>query len=87
MDVYSKIHQMIKDKVIVSAYALGFGGIAGAVSKMAFGDKFGAVMNSDISATDLFKETYGHIIAEVAEEDLPKLTAEHFVAANNHRST
>ena len=81
MDVYTKIHQMIKDKVIVSAYALGFGGIAGAVSKMAFGDKFGAVMNSDISAADLFKETYGHIIAEVAEEDLPKLTAEYFVAA------
>ena len=74
--LYQNIHQMIADGVIVSAYTLGFGGIAAAVSKMAFGNKLGVKMNAEIPAADLFKNgEYGCMIAEVAAEDLAKISA------------
>ena len=39
--LYTAVHQLIQDKVVISAYTLGFGGVAAAVSKMAFGNKLG----------------------------------------------
>ncbi len=72
--LYTAIHQLIQDKVIVSAYTLGFGGVAAAVSKMAFGNKLGVKIDAGIPAADLFRPAeYGSIIAEVAAEDLAKI--------------
>ena len=34
--LYTAIHQLIQDNVVISAYTLGFGGVAAAVSKMPF---------------------------------------------------
>lgn len=81
MAQYEKIHQLIKDKVIVSAYAVGCGGIAGAVSKMAFGNGYGVQMNENIPEDVLFKASYGNIIAEMAEDQIDKISAEHYVIA------
>ena len=53
--LYTAIHQLIQDKVVISAYTLGFGGVAAAVSKMAFGNKLGAKIDSTVKAEDLFK--------------------------------
>ena len=77
MDLYSKITQMIHDKVLVSAYAVGFGGICEAVSKMAFGNELGVTIEDGIANEALFAKEYGSIIAEVAPEDLAKITAEY----------
>ncbi|MFR6562278.1 MAG: hypothetical protein ACLUR5_10105 [Eubacterium ventriosum] len=41
MKLYDKIHDMIQNGVIISAYALESKGIIPAVSKMAFGNNIG----------------------------------------------
>ena len=75
MKLYSDITEMIHNKTIVSAYAVGFGGICEAVSKMAFGNGFGVEIDGAVSKDALFTKDYGSIIAEVAQEDLDKITA------------
>ena len=77
MELYGKITQMIHDKVLVSAYAVTFGGICEAVSKMAFGNELGVTIDDSVSKDMLFAKDYGSIIAEVAPEDLDKITAEY----------
>ncbi len=72
--LYTAIHQLIQDKVVISAYTLGFGGVAAAVSKMAFGNKLGAEIDSTVKAEDLFKTgEYGCMIAEVPADALDKI--------------
>ena len=75
MELYEKITDMIHNGKIVSAYAIGYGGICEAVSKMAFGNELGVAMKDTLSVDELFTKDYGDIIAEVAPEDLEKLTA------------
>ena len=77
MSLYSKITDMIKSKVIVSAYAVGFGGICEAVSKMAFGNGLGVNIDESVDRDELFAKEYGSIIAEVSADDLDKITAEY----------
>ena len=50
---------------IYSAYAIGFGGIIEAVSKMAFGNGLGAHINDDITVEELTRKDYGAILLEV----------------------
>ena len=72
--LYTAIHQLVQDKVVISAYTLGFGGVAAAVSKMAFGNKLGAKIDSTVKAEDLFKTgEYGCMIAEVPADALDKV--------------
>ncbi|OKZ79448.1 MAG: phosphoribosylformylglycinamidine synthase [Clostridium sp. CAG:12237_41] len=77
MSLYSKITDMIKSKVIVAAYAVGFGGICEAVSKMAFGNGLGVKIDESVDRDELFAKEYGSIIAEVSADDLDKITAEY----------
>ena len=77
MSLYSRITDMIKSKVIVSAYAVGFGGICEAVSKMAFGNGLGVKIDESVDRDELFAKEYGSIIAEVSADDLDKITAEY----------
>ncbi len=77
MSLYSKITDMIKSKVIVSAYAVGFGGICEAVSKMAFGNGLGVKIDESVDRDELFAKEYGSIIAEVSADDLDKIIAEY----------
>ena len=77
MPLYEKITQMIHDKVILSAYAVTSGGVCEAVSKMAFGNELGVAFDDSLAMEDLFDKEYGSIVAEVALEDLDKITAEY----------
>ena len=77
MSLYSKITDMIKSKIIVSAYAVGFGGICEAVSKMAFGNGFGVKVEESLDSDELFAKDYGSIIAEVSADNLDKISAEY----------
>ncbi|EOD00163.1 phosphoribosylformylglycinamidine synthase [Caldisalinibacter kiritimatiensis] len=71
---YSKIYQLIKDKKILAAHTVGFGGIAEAISKMCFGNKIGFTFTKDMELKKLFSPDYGSIVLEIEEkEDLEKL--------------
>ncbi|OON97629.1 MAG: phosphoribosylformylglycinamidine synthase [Epulopiscium sp. Nele67-Bin005] len=66
MENFAQIHTLIKAGKIVSAYAVGKGGICEAISKMAFGNDIGATIN--VNSNSLFKQQYGSIIVEATEE-------------------
>lgn len=74
MDLYQKLNADIKDGYIVSSYALGFGGIIEAVSKMAFGNKLGVTLLDTLPKEELLSKNYGAIIAEVPAGVLDKLS-------------
>lgn len=70
---YDLLHQTIalrhKDEEVMgpiySAYAIGFGGIIEAVSKMAFGNGLGVRINDNITIDHLTRKDYGAILLEV----------------------
>jgi phosphoribosylformylglycinamidine synthase len=67
------IHSLIVKKQILSAHNIGIGGIAGAISKMAFGNELGFEINCQEEM--LFTPLYGGYIIETAlsEEKLKEL--------------
>ncbi len=72
-ELYGKITALIHDKVIVSAYAIEFGGLCEAVSKMAFGNGLGVTVGETVPKDMLFAKDYGSILVEIAPENLAKL--------------
>ncbi len=75
MELYSRIIDLMRDKTIVSAYALDSYGIAAAVSKMAFGNEKGVILESSIDAKEYFTNGMGNIVAEVDTANLGKALA------------
>ena len=73
MDIYEKIHSLIGNGAICSAYALDGKGMAAAVSKMAFGNALGVAMSEKISADEMFEPGFGQLIAEVSAEKLEEI--------------
>ena len=69
MSLYADITKLIHEKKNASAYAVGFGGICEAVSKMAFGNELGVTLNDRLSIDELFAKDYGSIIVEMDPED------------------
>ena len=63
---FNLVTENIHNGNIVSAYAIGFGGVAEAVAKMSFGNEIGAVLTCD-EAT-LFDYSYGSILVEATHE-------------------
>ncbi|MCL2234854.1 MAG: phosphoribosylformylglycinamidine synthase [Defluviitaleaceae bacterium] len=58
---FAKLHQLILEGKVVSARVVGFGGIACAVSEMAFGNKMGITINYD---GDMFGKEQGMFVVE-----------------------
>ena len=75
MKLYETVHSLIESRAIVSAYALDGKGLAAAVSKMAFGNKLGATVNSEVSTETLFAPGFGNIVAEVPADKLAEVSA------------
>ena len=73
MDLYEKIHSLIGNSAICSAYALDGKGMAAAVSKMAFGNGLGVAMSEKISADEMFEPGFGQLIAEVPADKLEEI--------------
>ena len=69
---YSALYEDMQAGKVLSAYAVGFGGIIEAVSKMGFGNGIGAVLDGSVSLMELFTKDYGTIICEV--KDANRLT-------------
>ena len=72
LSIYYDLYKAICAGKILSSYAVGFGGIIEAVSKMAFGNKLGVALEG-ISKEALLAKDYGSIIVEVAPEDVTSL--------------
>lgn len=70
MEAYRIINQLMNNGIILSAYAIGFGGLTEAISKMAFGNKLGFVIDNNILSDDLFIPSYGSILVEMEEKNL-----------------
>ncbi|MDR3327197.1 MAG: phosphoribosylformylglycinamidine synthase [Prevotellaceae bacterium] len=60
------ILQNIENQNIISAYAIGFGGIAEAVCKMSFGNELGVDIQT--AENELFNHSYGSILVESKTE-------------------
>lgn len=74
MDLYRKINKLSKEGKIASAFAIGFGGLVEAISKMAFGNKLGVKINETMVKKELFLPNYGSILVEMNEEDAGSLS-------------
>ena len=72
-ELYSAIHELTADGTILSAYALDAKGVAAALSKMAFGNRLGVTVDSELTSYDLFGNGLGDILAEIPAEKLEAL--------------
>ena len=72
-ELYAAIHELTVDGAILSAYALDSKGAAAALSKMAFGNKLGVALDSEVTADDLFGNGLGDILAEIPAQKLELL--------------
>ncbi|MBP1554120.1 MAG: phosphoribosylformylglycinamidine synthase, partial [Oscillospiraceae bacterium] len=61
---YKALQKAIKDKRVISAWAVGFGGVAEAVTKMSFGNAIGVKLDSKLTADELFSKKYGAFVVE-----------------------
>ena len=64
--LWAETTKAILDGKIVSAYALGFGGVCEAIAKMSFGNELGADIRLD--EQQLYDYQYGSILVEATEE-------------------
>ncbi|MBQ3584122.1 MAG: phosphoribosylformylglycinamidine synthase, partial [Lachnospiraceae bacterium] len=73
MALYDEIHALIGKGVIKAAYSVDAKGIVAAVSKMAFGNKLGVKLHSDIAKEKLFEKGIANIVAEIDADKLAEL--------------
>ncbi len=67
--VFSTMQKLILNKKIKSAWAIGIGGVAEAISKMCFGNKIGFNFCKNIDDETMFNATYGGFVVEINEDD------------------
>ena len=74
---YTRVHDLINDKKILSAHSVRSGGVAEAISKMAFGNKIGFRFGDGVKWESLFSPDYGSIVLEIDEgQDIKELFRE-----------
>ncbi|QEN06375.1 phosphoribosylformylglycinamidine synthase [Thiospirochaeta perfilievii] len=67
--LFNNITNLIKSEVILSAQTVRKGGIASAISKMAFGNQIGVELNNTLNIEELLKTNLSSFIVEVKNED------------------
>ena len=72
-ELYGAIHELTADGTILSAYALDAKGAAAALCKMAFGNKLGVTVESDLPTEDLFGNGLGNLLVEIPADKLALL--------------
>jgi len=71
MEKYAAFRRAVEANKIEAAYAVGFGGVIEAVSKMAFGNKLGAEIDKAVITKDeLARKDYGSIVFTIRPEAL-----------------
>lgn len=65
--VFKRVEKLIAENKILSCWAVSFGGVSEAVSKMAFGNKIGFKFTDKLTAQELFRPCYGSFVIELVE--------------------
>ncbi|MBR5739323.1 MAG: phosphoribosylformylglycinamidine synthase subunit PurQ, partial [Lachnospiraceae bacterium] len=68
LKLLSQVTEALRSGKASAAYDPGFGGIAEAVMKMAFGNGFGFCFREGVALEDLFRKRYGSFLLETEEE-------------------
>ena len=68
LEVFDTVHELLSSGSAVTAYTPGYGGIAEAVMKMAFGNGLGFAYDASLSLDDIFGYQYGSFLLEVTED-------------------
>ncbi|MBF7096928.1 phosphoribosylformylglycinamidine synthase [Alkalibacter mobilis] len=66
---FSVLKNLMDQKTVISAKAVGKGGMAEALAKMSFGNSIGVVINEDICMEDLFSMDIGGLAVEVTKDN------------------
>ena len=69
--LYDQVTELAASGRLLAAYAVKAGGIAEAVSKMAFGNRIGLAFEPQISSGDLFAPDYGSLVLELPAGEEP----------------
>ncbi|KJR45678.1 Phosphoribosylformylglycinamidine synthase, synthetase subunit [Desulfosporosinus sp. I2] len=64
---YTKINSLIHTGNVLATHTVRMGGLAAALSKMAFGNRIGMIINSPLEISQLFSADYGSIVLEIEE--------------------
>ena len=67
-EILRKVGSLIGSGVVISAYAVGMGGIAEAIFKMCIGNGFGFEFSGNIELNSLFTRKYGAFVLELERE-------------------
>ncbi len=68
LQVFAQVNELLRSGKAVAAYTPGFGGVAEAVMKMAFGDGLGFAWDPSVTLEQMFGYSYGSFVLEVARE-------------------
>ncbi|MCM1190173.1 MAG: phosphoribosylformylglycinamidine synthase [bacterium] len=74
-EMYRKIHRLTVEGTVVSAYATDSKGVAAALSKMAFGNGLGVLIDGGVEPERLFTNGLGDILAEIPADRMAALDA------------
>ena len=69
LEVFDRVHELLATGKAVAAYTPGYGGVAEAVMKMAFGNALGFTFNYNLSLKELFGYQYGAFVLEMAGDN------------------
>ncbi|MBE5968020.1 MAG: phosphoribosylformylglycinamidine synthase [Lachnospiraceae bacterium] len=83
MSLYKRLHALSREGRIASSYAIGFGGLAEAISKMAFGNKLGVKIEASLTRKDLFLPNHGSVLVEMSRETVEALADYGFEMPSN----
>lgn len=73
---FSRIHELISQGQVLAAHSVRLGGLAAAISKMAFGNRIGFAFANRFDWKELFAPLYGFLVLEVeAGLDLERVLA------------
>ncbi len=90
LKVYETVQKLLREKKAVSAYAIGYGGVAEAVLKMCMGNKLGFAYEPLSLLQTLFGYRYGGFLVEFAGKEysgilIGKTTASPYLTRNFER--
>ncbi len=70
--LYALVTRLIQEKKIIAAHTVRTGGIAAAVSKMAFGNGIGMAFTTGLDTTTLFAPNIGSLVCEIDRDYTPE---------------
>ncbi|MDI6879968.1 MAG: phosphoribosylformylglycinamidine synthase [Desulfitobacteriaceae bacterium] len=65
---FAAVYELMRLGAVRAAYTIRVGGLAAALSKMAFGNRIGAVLEGSWNAERLFGPAYGSLLLEIRED-------------------